>query len=196
MQWDASWHLTHVGTRELLTDRLRLRRFVMEDAQDKFRNWASDPIVRRYSVQPLFTDVEEVRERLRLWVGGYERIDHYRWCICLRDDPTAIGTITVETTREDACIGSMGYALSAAHWNKGYMTEAARAVLREVMLCANFNRIVAHYDVRNPASAGVMRKAGMTFEGVFRQSSLVKGELIDVGQYAGLRDELFSGENL
>lgn len=191
MQWSESWSLRHVGTRELLTERLRLRRFVMEDARDMFDNWSSHPEVTRYSVQPLHATVEETRERVRGWVEGYERPDHYRWCICLRDDPTAIGTITLETVRADACVGSIGYALSPSCWNRGYMSEAARAVLREAMLSVNYNRVIAHYDARNPASAGVMRKAGMAFEGVFRQSSLVKGELIDVGQCAALRCELF-----
>ena len=40
--------LTHKGTKELTTKRLKLRRFTVDDAQDMFNNWASDAEVTKF----------------------------------------------------------------------------------------------------------------------------------------------------
>lgn len=40
--------LTHKGTQLIETERLILRRAVIEDAEPMYRNWASDPEVTKY----------------------------------------------------------------------------------------------------------------------------------------------------
>jgi ribosomal-protein-alanine N-acetyltransferase len=40
--------LTHKGTQELLTERLVLRRFTVEDAQAMYSNWATDELTARF----------------------------------------------------------------------------------------------------------------------------------------------------
>lgn len=37
--------MNHIGTREIATERLTLRRFEIEDAENMFYNWANDPEV-------------------------------------------------------------------------------------------------------------------------------------------------------
>ena len=44
--------LTHKGTKELTTKRLKLRRFTVDDAQDMFNNWASDAEVTKFVSWP------------------------------------------------------------------------------------------------------------------------------------------------
>ena len=44
--------LTHKGTKELTTKRLKLRRFTVEDAQDMFNNWANDAEVTKFMRWP------------------------------------------------------------------------------------------------------------------------------------------------
>lgn len=40
--------MNHQGTKRMETDRLILRRFVMEDAAEMYRNWASEDAVTQY----------------------------------------------------------------------------------------------------------------------------------------------------
>ena len=40
--------MNHIGTREIATERLTLRRFEIEDAENMFYNWANDPEVTKY----------------------------------------------------------------------------------------------------------------------------------------------------
>ena len=42
--------MRHGGTQKLETERLLLRRFVVEDAEAMFGNWASDPEVTKYLI--------------------------------------------------------------------------------------------------------------------------------------------------
>lgn len=65
----------------------------------------------------------------------------------------------------------MGYWIGVPYWNKGYASEAARALLA-FGFGLGLHRIHAHHLARNPASGRVMQKIGMTFEGTLREASL------------------------
>ena len=40
--------MRHTGTQTIATERLTLRRFTMEDAENMYYNWACDPEVTKY----------------------------------------------------------------------------------------------------------------------------------------------------
>ena len=63
--------LTHKGTQTIVTDRLILRRAVMEDAEPMFRNWASDPEVTKYLTWPPHESVAVTQKILEGWVSEY-----------------------------------------------------------------------------------------------------------------------------
>ena len=50
------------------------------------------------------------------------------------------------------------------HWNKGYTTEAYKAVIDE-LFCNGFTKITAAHRIDNPASGRVMEKCGMSYVG-------------------------------
>ena len=53
--------LAHTGTREILTDRLTLRRFLLSDAEQMFQNYAADGRVTRFLTWEPYKSVEDVR---------------------------------------------------------------------------------------------------------------------------------------
>ncbi len=63
----------------------------------------------------------------------------------------------------------LGYWIGPDYWNRGYATEAARAMIRFGIRGLGLHRIVARHFTRNPASGAVLRKAGMTREGRQRE---------------------------
>ena len=87
--------MKHAGTQTIETERLRLRRVTVDDAQAMFDNWASDPEVTRYLTWKPHRGVEETREILQAWAGRYEKQDFYLWGIALRETDTLFGTISV-----------------------------------------------------------------------------------------------------
>ena len=75
------------------------------------------------------------------------------------------------------------YWLGRRYWGNGYATEAVKAALGFGFETLGLNRIHASYFTRNPASARVMEKAGMRFEGVLREHHVKNGQALDLGSF-------------
>ncbi len=82
----------------------------------------------------------------------------------------------------------LGYWIAHPQWGRGYATEAARAVLEFGFGTLGLERIDATYMTGNPASARVMQKLGMVFEGLHPRLYRRDGVFRDSGRYAVLRD--------
>ena len=54
----------------------------------------------------------------------------------------------------------MGYFISSKEWNKGYATEAFKAVIDE-LFSMGFKTVLAAHFIENPASGKVMEKCGL-----------------------------------
>jgi RimJ/RimL family protein N-acetyltransferase len=72
----------------------------------------------------------------------------------------------------DGFKASLGYVLARPHWGKGYMTEAVRTLTDWLLRQPDIYRVFATCDVDNPASAKVMKKAGMKYEGLLRRTMI------------------------
>lgn len=185
--------MEHIGTQGIETEYLILRRFVKADAKAIFENYANDDEVTRFLTWPSHKDLTVTQAVLDAWVKDYQKQDQYKWAITLKEKPDeVIGDITASIRESDRKIDAceVGYVLSRAHWGKGYMSEAMRAVTRYLLKEAGFNRVMARHDVANPASGKVMQKAGLQFEGIHRQGSWNNLGIIDTAQYAILREDI------
>ena len=83
----------------------------------------------------------------------------------------------------------LGYWVGLPHWNKGYVTEAARAVVDWGFRERNLNRILARHVLHNLASGRVMLKIGMQYEGTLREHAHKGGVYFDMVMYGVLRRE-------
>ena len=162
--------MNHLGTKQLETDRLILRPFVWEDREAMYRNWESDPEVTKYLRWQHYTSLEDAGLVLREWIDSYAKPDFYQWAIVPKDVGEPIGTISV--VGYDGRIGQpeIGYCIGKAWWNQGYTSEALRRIIRFFFEEVGASRIESWHDPRNPGSGAVMRKAGMTYEGLLRQA--------------------------
>jgi [ribosomal protein S5]-alanine N-acetyltransferase len=87
----------------------------------------------------------------------------------LRESGALIGWVGIETASDpkEAAQGvrSCGYTLNRPFWGQGYMPEAVRAVLIYEFTTLGTARIIAECNTQNTASARVMQKCGMIYEG-------------------------------
>ena len=182
--------LTHKGTKTIETDRLILRQFTMEDAPAMFRNWANDDEVTKHLTWPTHSDVEVTKMVLSDWTSHYAKPDFYNWAIVLKENGgEPIGNISVVRINHNTECAAMGYCMSRAHWRKGVMPEALKAVVDFLFDEVGFNRIEAEHDVNNPASGRVMEKAGLRYEGTLRQSGRNNQGIVDLVWRAILRSD-------
>lgn len=176
---------------DIETQRLRLRRLTMRDAQDIFE-YGSDPIVARHVLWSAYRNIGEARGYLRFMLRKYRMGEPASWGIELKQSGKIIGTIGFMWIQYDNAAAEVGYSLSRAHWNKGIMTEALAALIDYGFSQLRLNRIEAQHETDNPASGAVMRKCGMLHEGTLRQRMLNKGKYVDVELYAILKKD-YSG---
>ena len=152
----------------LQTERLILRPFQQGDGVFMFKNWASDIDVVRYLRYAPHKDVEGSNDIVKMFINNFGVNGNYEFCICEIDRNEPIGSINIQVASRIDDIGELGYNLSKAKWNKGYMTEALKAVIEFGFSKMNLNRIEACHSVNNPASGKVMQKVGMKYEGLLR----------------------------
>lgn len=87
--------MKHLGTRELETERLLLRRLTVADAEAMYHNWASDEEVTRFLSWPANESVQVTEATLKHWASEYEKDDFYHWAIVPKEVGEPIGTISV-----------------------------------------------------------------------------------------------------
>lgn len=173
----------HLGTRQIETERLILRRFTVEDADKMYENWANDPEVTKYLTWPTHQDVETTKAVLKDWVAGYEKEDQYQWCITLKEKNEPIGSISVVGGCEKANSVEIGYCIGRAFWHQGYTSEALAAVMKFFLDEAGAARIQARHDAKNPHSGDVMKKCGMKYEGTAIRADWNNSGICDCVQY-------------
>ena len=181
--------MKHIGTKELETPRLILRRFTMEDSEPMYRNWASDPEVTKFLTWPIHGSVEISRMVMADWVSGYEKDDFYQWAIVPRELGEPVGSISVVSLNDKVELVQIGYCIGKPWWHRGYMSEALKAVLDFFFEEVGANRVEAVHDPRNPHSGGVMRKCGMKYEGTLRQYGWNNQGVCDICWYGILAEE-------
>ena len=169
--------MRHVGTQELETDRLFLRRLLPQDADAMYANWASDPAVTRFLRWEPHKSPTETRELLAAWATLYPNLDYYQWAIVEKGTGQVFGSISVcnallgepqqktEWPGLDISDGiwELGYCIGRKWWGKGYTTEALRAVVQFWFSETDGAFLTCCHAVDNPASGRVMQKAGFVY---------------------------------
>ena len=180
--------ITNKGTQTIKTERLILRKFTVDDASAMFDNWASDERVTRYLTWRPHESPEATKQLLELWCASYENLNTYNWV--MEYEGTPIGNISVVRLNENSEYVELGYCIGYDYWNKGFMTEAAKAVIDFLFSEIGVNRVGISHAVKNPASGKVAKKCGLTFEGTKREYFKTwTGEFLDISDYGILRSE-------
>lgn len=174
----------------LQTEDLSLRPVRMKDAQDIYA-YASDPEVSRYVLWEPHRSLADTRAYIRYVRGLYRRGLPSSWAVVHRNSGKVIGTIGFVGYSSFHHSAEIGYSFSRIFWNRGYATQALRAVIGSAFdVLPDLHRIEAQHDLRNPASGRVMEKCGMIREGVLRGRLYNKTEFVDVAVYSVLRSDL------
>lgn len=183
--------MKHIGTAILETQRLILRRFSVYDAEDMYKNWASDPEVTKHLTWPTYKSADDAVDTLNEWVSHYSENDFYHWAITVKengDEP--IGSIGVVKNDDRTEMAHMGYCIAKNWWGQGITAEALAAIINYLFEKVGINRIESCHDPENPNSGRVMVKCGMAYEGTMRQGgwSNYKG-ICDYAVYSILKSE-------
>lgn len=182
--------MKNCGTQRIETGRLILRRYVIEDADAMYKNWAFDSEVTKFLTWQPHSSVDVSRSIIEDWLKEYSDEKYYQWAIVLKDNGNEpIGDISVVHMKEDISMVHIGYCLGRAWWRRGIMSEALKAVMDFMFDTVEVNRVESRHDPMNPNSGKVMQKCGMKYEGTLRSADRNNQGICDACYYALLRSE-------
>lgn len=176
----------------LQTDRLVLRPCELSDAPDVQRLAGAWEIADTTLRIPHPYPDGAAAEWIRTHQPGWERGTSVTYAITLRGTTPLIGAIGLDISRHSSW-GELGYWVAVSSWNRGYCTEAARAILTLGFTQLRLHRIQARHLTRNPASGRVLQKIGMRLEGVHREAVRKWDRFEDLAVYGALASDFAGG---
>ena len=105
------------------------------------------------------------------------------FAVVARDTRSLVGAIGLILAPQHAC-AEVGYWIGVPYWNRGFATEAGRALFDYAFGPLALHRIEGRHFTRNAPSGRVMQKLGMQFECVQRDGLRKNGRFEDVARYA------------
>jgi len=172
----------------LVTDRLRLRLLEERDLS-LFAERADRPEVYATTLRmPRPYTVEDARQFMLVQHAAWDSQTGFVTVVCLRESDEPIGSVGIEINRP-MDKAELGYWIAVEFWGRGFATEASAAIMAYGFERLGLHRIGACHFVGNEASATVMKKLGMAYEGTHRQSIKKDGGYRDDVVYAVLRSD-------
>jgi ribosomal-protein-alanine N-acetyltransferase len=167
----------------LETERLVIRPITLTDAEDVFA-YASDPEVTKYMTFLTHASLADSIKWLMTVPKEFDRRERMTFAMTLKSDGTFIGSSGFHDISSEHHRLMMGYVLNRKYWDKGYMTEAVREMIRFAFEEMSMHRVAANCDLENVRSARVMERCGMKLEGTLRDYEIRHGTFVSTKTYA------------
>jgi ribosomal-protein-alanine N-acetyltransferase len=175
---------------ELKTERLIFREVTSADVEEIYKIYSDLEVAKFDWYRPIVTkdDALSIINRYKMEFHNKEEIT---WGVARKSDNKIIGYCNLGTFNDDSLRCEIGYGFNRDEWNKGYATEAIKALVKFGFEIMNFNRVEATVTVGNDASVKALKKADFIQEGIVRERTIMKGKFEDDVILAMLRKDYF-----
>jgi RimJ/RimL family protein N-acetyltransferase len=148
----------------LETERLVLRRFVLEDLDDLFALY-QDKEIRRHFPEGILS-YAQTKEELEWFMNGHPRFPELGlWATIHKETGEFMGRCgLLPWIIEDRQEVEVAYLLGKKFWGKGFASEAASAIVQYAFGHLDLSRLICLIDPENTASVKVAQRIGMSFE--------------------------------
>ena len=163
------------GTVELWTERLILRRYRPEDADDLYKYLGADPAMYQYSGWNPYATLEMAQETVRRFIGSYEDEHAYSWI--MEVDDVIVGTIGAYDYKDDQI--EVGFSVVPGWQGRGLATEALKKVLEYLTENESIPCVTAWCASENVGSQRVLEKAGMKLVDTEKDDLVVDDRVYD-----------------
>lgn len=175
--------MNHIGTRELSTENLTLRRYELEDADAAFYNWAKDAQTAATCSWRLSETAEDTLAMIEGWMGEYDRPDFYLWAIEVNASEQPVGAIRVKSYDDDALSVEFECWVGSDFDQQGIGKEAMTEVIRFLTDEVGARRIWGMCDPDNDGGAKLMLRLGMEFEGTMKKAVRYNKGIVDASVF-------------
>ena len=153
----------------IMTERLRLRPFVAEDAEDLAMLAGTPEIADTMLESPYPFSLGSARSTIAAQAAHYQAGRAIQFAVERRDRAGLIGGIELCALDNPHRCAELRFWIAAAEWGQRFASEAASAVLRFAFKELKLHRIDAMHLVRSDAAGAVLRKIGLHREGILRE---------------------------
>lgn len=158
----------------LQTDRLVLRRFD-EDDLEAFLIYRQDWEVARFQGWSMLSRDQALSFIQEMQIAEIGNLSEwFQIAIAHRYSNLLIGDIGFQICAEDPSTIEIGFTITPLEQGKGYATEAVQALIERLFEIESINKIIGITDLRNQASANLLRRLGMYLEK--EESVIFRGE--------------------
>jgi ribosomal-protein-alanine N-acetyltransferase len=165
-----------MGAVELVSERLLLREFVATD-EEAVHAYACDALVTRY-MEWGPNSRAQTRQFLAEKIAAATAEDRSQFAMAVVPAVSdgVVGSVALDVDGDDARReGVLGYVFHRDWWSRGYATEASKALVQFGFGQLKLSRITATCHPDNKASARVLQKVGLTYQGRIHHHMKVRG---------------------
>lgn len=166
--------------KRLETERLILKGVEIEDREAIFYNIYHDKEVQKTFLARYVEKLEDFS--IKPLLEHFEKHHTYHWSITVKESNTCIGMIFENERKEEEKLIEIGYAIGTPYWNKGYVSEAFKAVISHIQK-EGWYTISASAFKENKASIQVMKKCGLVYSHTVENELEWHGEWHNVDYY-------------
>lgn len=171
---------------KIITPRLLIREVTEDDDKHILKAAECPEINGMHSNE--FTELTNVQRYIRVLLNEYKAGNFRTSCIANKNTDELIGMVTFDIDKVFPR-AEISYWIRIENRNKGYATEAVKAMIEYGFDTLSLNRIQGMHFSNNPASGRVLEKAGMVYEGALRQYIGMNGVFYDCRMYSILRSD-------
>lgn len=146
----------------LETKRTTLRPLMLSDAEEAFNNWTSDPEVAKYTCWSTHESIEATKEWLTFVENEAGGKNYYDWGIVLKESGELIGSCGVSYNEKEKTY-EIGYVIMRKHWNKGFASEAAKAITDFSFKKLKAASLFSRHAKENIYSANILDSIGFVY---------------------------------
>ena len=143
----------------LKTNRLLLEEIALKHAEAMFE-LNSDSEVMKYTGDVSFESLEQTKQFISAY-PDYKKNGFGRNAVILKETGEFLGWCGLKKL-DDGTV-DIGYRFLKCHWNNGYATESAKAMIDFGFKNYGISEIIGNADEANTGSVRVFEKLGMTF---------------------------------
>ncbi len=173
------------------TDRLLMRELELKDIGALYKIFSSEHVMEYYGMFPL-EEYHQVERLVLTFKNGFDEKRSIRWGITLKETGELIGTCGFHNMQLRNSRAEIGYEIAEEEWNKGYVTEAIKAMIEFGFGVMALNRIEALVYPDNIASNRALEKIGFKEEGLLREYAFFREQFQDLLMHSILKNEFIN----
>ncbi len=175
---------------KIVTERLRLRLIQLSDL-NSIHALHSLPETDEFNALGIPSTIEQTKAVIEPWIAAHQlhEIKNYTFAIENKSNGEFMGLFGFKVGHVKYKRAEVWYKIHTDFWNKGYATEAVKAIIDFGFDTLKLHRIQAGCAVNNVGSMKVLEKAGMIREGRGRQVLPLKSGWSDNFEYSILETD-------